>query len=194
MRDPRRTLLVVSERPHAWAYLRDRLEGRRVSVAWAPADRLATALAGLSTAPWVLAGDVPSLPAAGLARLQGQLFLACWVGPAPPGLPVRARLHSAWRDVGAAIEQALVAEAAGLRLADTRGLLLPDGSCVRAGAALEALLAAHPEGLELEGGGGGIGPLVRRARTSLRRAGLPLDVSVAGGHVGLLARSDVGAS
>jgi hypothetical protein len=194
MRDPRRTLLVVSERPHAWAYLRDRLEGGRVSVAWAPADRLATALAGLSRAPWVLAGDVNSLPAEALARLQGHLFLACWVGPAPSGLPVRPRLYGAWRDVGVAVEQALVAEAAGLRLADTRGLLLPDGSCLQAGAVLEALLAAHPEGLELEGGGGRVGPVVRRARTSLRRAGLPLDVSVAGGHVGLLARSDVGAA
>jgi hypothetical protein len=96
--------------------------------------------------------------------------------------------------MAAGLERALAAEAAGLRLAETRGLLLPDGSCLRAGAAVEALLAAHPEGLELAGGGGAVGALVRRTRTSLRRAGLPLDVSLSGGRVALLARSDVGAS
>src|SRR5215471_4158341 len=46
-----RTLLVVSERPHPWAFLRDRLDPDLVTVSWArPAD------AGRTGAPWTLAG------------------------------------------------------------------------------------------------------------------------------------------
>jgi hypothetical protein len=56
--DARRTVLVVSERPHPWALLRDWLDPELVSVAWL---RPGQAAAGL--APWLVAGDGDEAPA-----------------------------------------------------------------------------------------------------------------------------------
>src|SRR5262245_6018261 len=64
-----RTLLVVSERPHPWAFLRDRLDPDLVTVSWArPAD------AERAGAPWMLAGS--GAHAGGLAAFRDRLL--CW--------------------------------------------------------------------------------------------------------------------
>lgn len=193
MGDPRRTLLVVSERPQPWAYLRDHLESQALNVGWATQERLTTSLDALAGAPWVLAGELPTLPAEALERLRHRLFVVHWVGPSPPGLPIRPRQHAGWPAVALAVERALASAPGGLRLAATRGVLLPDGSYLPGGLGLEALLAAHPEGLELDGGSARTLAGLRRTRLSLERAGVPLQVASRGGSIRLEARSDVGA-
>jgi len=179
-----RTLLVVSERPHPWAFLRDRLDPDLVTVAWArPSD------AGAARAPWTLAGT--GAAAAGLEALRGRLICWRWVGPAPADLPARPHPHRDWQEVAAATERALDVRLAGLRLAPGGGLVLRDGSYLSRAAGLEALLAAHPDGLE-------VGRPTARARLAARRAAdlllrhrLPLRVTWDGTR---LALAEIGAA
>src|SRR2546426_12355708 len=91
MRDPTRTVLVVTQRPHAWALLRDRLDPALVYVAWTlPASLEDTARAAL---PWALACDLASLPERACEPMRDRLVGMHWVGepagspPPPPPLP-----------------------------------------------------------------------------------------------------------
>src|SRR2546430_7730086 len=84
--DARRTLLVVSERPHPWVLLRDWLDPELVNVAWL---RPRQPVAGL--VPWLVAGEGAAAP----AGVRG-LVAWHWVGPAP-GLPIRPVEHEDWR-------------------------------------------------------------------------------------------------
>src|SRR5215472_14291865 len=136
-----RSLLVASGRPHPWAYLRDRLCRDLIWVAWARPGA-----GGPRPEVWALAGDGPDCPA-GLDDLRGRLVLCHWVGPSPHGLPVPAFEHDDWQSLASALERALHAEVARVRLAPGRGLVRPDGSYVPSVPELEALLAAHPHGL-----------------------------------------------
>ena len=71
---PSRTVLVISEQPHPWALLRDRLGGELASVAWARPSQVAKAVAAVDPGPWVVAGGEPSLPAVAVDALRGRLF------------------------------------------------------------------------------------------------------------------------
>jgi hypothetical protein len=191
MRDPTRTVLVVAERPHAWALLRDRLDPALARVAWSLPSALPTALAdGL---PWALAGDVPFLPGEALKDLRGHLVAAHWVGEPPAGLPTRARLHPGWAGLATALERGLEARVGGLRLAPSHGLLLPGGRYLRQTASLEVLIGAHPEGLELASAPSPLSP-ARRLRNTLERTGAPLELVTGGGRLRLVGRQDAGAS
>jgi hypothetical protein len=165
-----RTLLVVSERPHPWAFLRDRLDPDLVTVAWArPAD------AQRAGAPWMLAGSGPD--GAGLAAFRDRLLCWRWVGPAPAGLPVPPTPCRDWHQVAADAERALAVRLAGLRLAPGCGLVLPDGSYLPRASGLEALLAAHPEGLAVRAPSARLRAAAGRAGELLRRHRLPLRVA-----------------
>jgi hypothetical protein len=200
MRDPTRTVLVVAERPHAWALLRDRLDPSLARVAWSVPTAVSRALAdGL---PWALAGDVPFLPSNALEDLRGHLVAAHWVGEPPAGLPTRARLYPDWADLAAALGRSLQTRVAGLRLAPSHGVLLPGGRYLRQTASLEVLLGAHPEGLELAAAPFPALPTrraghvfaTRRLRRILERTGAPLALVAGGGKLRLVGREDAGAS
>jgi hypothetical protein len=200
MRDPTRTVLVVAERPHAWALLRDRLDPALARVAWSLPIAVPTALA--DGPPWALAGDVPLLPSQALEDLRGHLVAAHWVGEPPAGLPTRARLYPDWADLAAALGRSLEARVGGLRLAPSHGLLMPGGRYLRQTAPLEVLIGAHPEGLELPS----VAPptlrtsrgehlfAMRRLRRILERTGAPLELVAGGGKLRLMGREDAGAS
>src|SRR5215472_18836230 len=84
MRGALRTVLVLSERPHPWAFLRDRLDPELISVEWArPAE---VGAHNCAVVPWAIAGT-GTQPAPDLAHLAGTLFSCRWVGPAPEQLP-----------------------------------------------------------------------------------------------------------
>jgi hypothetical protein len=179
--DPTRTLVVVSERPHPWALLRDRLDPELVQVAWAPPDRLATVLTRHLAGVWTVAGDA-TMPGNAFAILGGRLVAVLWVGHPPPGMPLCPLAHQTWGELASHLARVLSTGVHGLRLAPGRGILLPGGDRLMGAFALEALLAAHPAGLRLEGD-------QRRglaaARRGLARSGLPLRVSCRAGHVSL---------
>ncbi|HSR23891.1 MAG TPA: hypothetical protein VLW53_10100, partial [Candidatus Eisenbacteria bacterium] len=116
-----RTLLVVSERPHPWAFLRDRLDPELVTVAWArPAG------AGALGVPWMVIGAGGDGSAGGAFR--DRLLCWRWVGPTPAGLPAAPTRCRDWQEGAAGVERALAVRLAGLRLAPGCGLVLPDGS------------------------------------------------------------------
>jgi hypothetical protein len=184
-----RTLLVVSDRPHPWAFLRDRLPPDLVTVAWArPRDAGAAAALG---PPWMLAGDGPG-PLAGLERLRGLLFACQWVGPAPADLPAPPVPRDDWRQVAADAERGLAVRLAGMRLAPAGGLVLPCGSFLPPAPALEALLSAHPEGLALGGADRRRRQAVRGVARLLERHRLPLRLRERDGRVMLEPREPGG--
>jgi hypothetical protein len=173
-----RTLLVVSERPHPWAFLRDRLDPELVTVSWArPAE------AGRLGAPWMLAGA--GVETGALAAFRDRLLCWRWVGAAPAGLPVPPLVSGDWHELAAAAERALVVRLAGLRLAPGRGLVLPGGAYLSRAAGLEALLAAHPDGLPVGRPTARLRAGAARAGELLRRHGLPLRVEWAGCRLAL---------
>jgi hypothetical protein len=172
-----RTLLVVSERPHPWAFLRDRLDPDLVTVSWArPAE------AERAGAPWMLAGSGPH---ASLAAFADRLLCWRWVGAVPAGLPVPPLLCGDWHEVAAAAERALAVRLAGIRLAPGRGLVLPDGSYLSRATGLEALLGAHPDGLPVRAPTARLRAAAAHVAELLRRHRLPLRVAWEGGRVAL---------
>jgi hypothetical protein len=192
MRDPTRTVLVVTDRPHAWALLRDRLDPALADVAWTlPASLERTAGDAL---PWAVAGDVGTLPESAWAPMRGRLVAVHWVGQPPPGTPTRPRLHADWADLAAALLRSTQASIGGLRLAPANGLLLPGGRFLHRTAPLEALLGADPEGLQLDGSAAGLGAASRRLRKLLERTGAPVHLIREGAVLRLASLSDAGAS
>ena len=185
MRGAIRTVLVLSERPHPWAFLRDSLDPELVSVAWArPAEVRTHPVGGV---PWAIAGT-GTQPAPDLAHLAGTLFSCRWVGPAPDGLPVRPLIRPTWQAVSSDLLQALAISLHGVSLAPGAGLRLPDGSFVSRVAELEALLGAYPEGIEVAGRSAR--EAVRRVSALIERLGLPLRACRAGGRVTLAEAED----
>jgi hypothetical protein len=173
-----RTLLVVSERPHPWAFLRDRLDPDLVTVSWVrPGD------AARPAAPWMLAGAGPD--AGGTAAYRDRLLCWRWVGPAPADLPIAPLSCPDWHHVAADAERALAVRLAGVRLAPGRGLVLPDGAYLSGAADLEVLLACHPEGLAVGASCARLRAGVRRSEELLRRHGLPLRVTWTGDRLAL---------
>lgn len=172
-----RTLLVVSATPHPWAMLRDRLDPELVAVAWAPPD----AAPAPSGPPWLIAGSGAELPR-GLGA-DGRLVGCCWVGPPPPGLPARPASCADWRGLAAEVQRRLAVRVAGVRLAPGAGLALA-GRYLSGVGELEALLAAHPEGIELDARRARIA--AARVRRVLSRHRLPLTLVRRGSRLALV--------
>ncbi len=178
--DPTRRLVVLSGRPHAWAFLRDHLDPALVTVAWAPGDAGEVAL---TPAPWMLVGTGRTLPARVAAALRGRLLCVLWVGAPAAGLPVQPVVCSNWSQVVGRVRRALLSRVGGVRLAPGCGLALPDGSYLTGTSALEVLLGAHPDGIRLVDRGPW--PHLRRAAALLERHHLPLRLAARGDWIGL---------
>jgi hypothetical protein len=178
-----RTLLVVSERPHPWAFLRDRLDPDLVTVSWARPGDSASRLV-----PWMLAGT--GRDTGGLAAFRDRLVCWHWVGDAPAGLPVRPHVHDDWQEVAAAAERALKVHLAGLRLAPGCGLVLPDGAYLSRVAGLEALLGAHPDGIAVGTPTAALRAAAHRTAALLSRHRLSVRPAFSGGRI-LLAEDSV---
>ena len=174
--DPARTALVISEQPHPWALVRDRLGGEFVSVAWARPSQVAKAVAGLAPGPWVVAGGETVLPESAVEALRGRLFAAHWVQDPPPTLPVKPVLHPSWLELVDFLEHRLAVRLGGVRLAPGRGLVLPDGAVITHTSPLEGLLVAYPDGVEVARMDPRLRAAVRRAALTLERHHLPLKV------------------
>jgi hypothetical protein len=182
MRGALRTVLVVSDRPHPWAFIRDRLDPALATVAWARPAGVSVALTRAT--PWTVAG-AGAEPAPDLTRLGGRLVHYLWVGPAPEGLPARPATFPDWQSVASDLERSLAVCLGGCRLAPSRGLLLPNGGFVSHVAELEALLGAHPDGIEMDRRR--LRVAARRVAAQLERHRLPLCVHCSGSRLMLAA-------
>jgi hypothetical protein len=192
MRDPTRTVLVVTQRPHAWALLRDRLDPALVYVAWTLPASLEDAVR--AALPWALACDVTSLPERACEPMRGRLVAVHWVGEPVAGLPTRPRPHADWADLVAALGQGLRACVGGLRLAPAHGLQLPGGRFMQHTAPLEVLLAAHPEGLELGESWTRQGAMTRHLQNLLQMTGAPVELVCEGRRLRLVEVDRAGSS
>ncbi len=163
--------MVLADRPHPWALLRDRLEGELLRVAWAPP------CTALPVHPWVLAGT-GTVPPPALSRLS----LVEWVGTPPP-LSIRPLVRATWAELAADVERRLACRLAGMRLAPGCGLMMADGDYLSRTGELEVLLAAGAEGLDLEPAAAR--GAARRLRRVIARRRLSLQVRRRGGHLDL---------
>lgn len=128
---------MIADSGHPWAFLRDRLEPRLAAVRWARPGgaEVGAAVRSLWPWPWAVAADGPGgLPASRLpcATLR---FDAAGLG--------------GWPATAAELNAVLGRPLAGVRLAPSRGLALPDGRLASYVPELEALLGAGGEGLVL---------------------------------------------
>jgi len=174
-----RTVLVLSERPDPWAFLRDRLDPELVSVAWAQPNDCAAVLA--QALPWTIAGS-GTQPAPDLSQLERKLLICRWVGPRPDELPLRPLVCTDWHAMSADLERALGRSLCGVRLAPGAGLLLSDGSFVSRVGELEALLGAHPAGIQVVGSAR---LAARRVNALINRLGLPFRARRTGDTIAL---------
>jgi hypothetical protein len=163
--------VVLAEHPYPWALLRDRLEGELLWVAWAPPGT------ALPVHPWMLAGAGAVSPPP-----LSHLSLVEWVGT-PPSLPIQPLVRTAWAELAADVERRLACRLAGLRLAPGCGLVLPDGAYLSGTGELEVLLAAAPDGLDVEPAAAR--DAARRLSGLIARRRLPLQVRRRGGHLDL---------
>jgi hypothetical protein len=161
--DPARTLLLLSERPHPWASLRDRLDGGLVQVAW----RTPHETGASGPAPWAVAGEGDVLPPVAEAAL------VWWVGS--PG-PAGARSCQNWSALAAHVQDALLTSVGGVSLAPGCGMQASGRGYVQGVGWLETLIGAGREGVPAPEPAE-----LRRMRAALRRRRLPLTLVEADG-------------
>ncbi len=135
-----RTVLVVGEDPELPVALRDRLDRTYVTVSEiSPTDAV---LRGRDR-PWMVVGTGTAVAKPVLEMLAGGASLVMWRGSIPAGLPTHARSFERFSDLVEAIQGALGARVAGMRLAPGDGVTMPDGRHA-ANRTLEILVASHP--------------------------------------------------
>jgi hypothetical protein len=143
-----RTALVVGDNVELAVALRDRLDRAYLTICEVrPAEARAIIRNGRPL-PWMVIADGGGITADVAVALGRHPMLLFWRGPRPPGLPAHARSFERFSELAGAVGAALQADVSGIHMAIGGGLTMPDGSLVRS-AALEALVASHPEPLFL---------------------------------------------
>jgi hypothetical protein len=143
LRDPGRTLLVVSERPDLVAALSAALPSTAVTLIAAGAHEVEDHLKP-ERWPFMLVSDQGGeLSTASQMVLRLRPVLLYWRGTPPAGLPGHARGFPRFQDLLRAIREALDNRSSGMMLAPTHGVELPSGAWVGS-PPLQALVAAHP--------------------------------------------------
>jgi hypothetical protein len=162
-----RTVLVVSEGIELAVALRDRIERAYLTVCDLRPGEVLSAVRACRPWPWMVIGDTAQVDEVFAAALARHPMLLLWCGARPCGLPAHVRRFALFSELAAAVEAALCAEVAGIRLAPGGGLTMPDGGH-SGNAALEALVASHPHPL--------FAPVrdCRSAVTALAAHGVPL--------------------
>jgi hypothetical protein len=141
-----RCVLVIGEDAELATALRDRLDRAYVTVLDARPGEELDAIRGCSPWPWLVVGAGAGPGAAVFAELARSPILVVWRVPAPLGLPAHAVTATSFSSLVGAVQAALHATVAGMRLAIGGGVEMPGGAHV-ANAALEALVSSHPRPL-----------------------------------------------
>ena len=146
MRRGERCVLVIGEDAELATALRGRLDRAYVTVLDTRPGEQLEAIRDCTPWPWMVVGTGARLDDSVLAALQSSPILLVWRAPAPPGLPLHAVVATRFSNLVAAVQGALPATVAGMRLAIGGGVEMPSGAHV-ANAALEALVSSHPRPL-----------------------------------------------
>ncbi|MBV8444465.1 MAG: hypothetical protein JOZ92_00960 [Candidatus Dormibacteraeota bacterium] len=148
VRDRLRSLVAVSAGGELAVALRELLPREFVVVRDARPDEVGAVYAACLPFPWLLCGDTPAVDPAVTVKLRRDPVAIGWLGELPSGLPGHARGFATFRDLAGYVQNALHAGVSGMRLAPGLGVSMPDGGSARS-APLEALIAAHPEGIDV---------------------------------------------
>lgn len=135
-----RTVLVIAGGPELAVALRDRLDRAYVTVC---EDRAGGGDRASRSRPWMVVGDSAAVPETVVELLSRHPCLVLWNGLQAAGLPAHTRAFARFADLVAAIQGALRAQVAGMRLAPGDGLTMPDAEHA-ANPVLEVLVASHP--------------------------------------------------
>jgi hypothetical protein len=144
-----------------------------VRVVWARPGDLPEAAAETGAGLWIAAGAADDLPAEAIRRAGTVAILR----PDP---------DQGWHAVAARLRLVLSARLGGLRFAPGRGLVSPAGAYLAA-PELEALIAAHPDAVELADARRA-GAVASRVAGSLARLAVPLRAVRTGHRLRLAAR------
>ncbi|MBV9101665.1 MAG: hypothetical protein JOZ46_01405 [Candidatus Dormibacteraeota bacterium] len=166
VRDWTRSVVVLSEDGEIAVALRDCVDTGRAVVRDVRPAEFADVLAACRPWPWMVVGGGGDVPPALIAAAAARPFLVFWYGTMPAGLPAHARPAARFSDLAGMVNSALQRSVGGMSLSPGMGVDMPHGRRVRS-AALEALIAAHPDGFDL--------PLqtFRSATRVLHLAGVP---------------------
>ncbi|MBV8301235.1 MAG: hypothetical protein JOY68_04875 [Candidatus Dormibacteraeota bacterium] len=180
VRDRLRSLVAVSPEGELAVALRDWLPRELVVVRDARPGDLSAVYAACLPYPWLLCGDVAALEEWVTARLRHDPVAVCWLGAPPAELPGHTRCFGSFRDLAEHVNNVLHGEVSGMRLAPGLGVSMPGGRSARS-APLEALIAAHPVGIDAPL------PSFRSATRTLAAHGLKVRPRSSGGRVRLVA-------
>lgn len=148
MHDRVRSIVAISDDGELGVALREHVDPSRAVIRDVRAAECATALRACEPWPWLVAGSTAVVPAPLGPFLASRPSLVVWSGGRPASLPMHAHLTARFADLAAIVDRALDAEVGGMRLAAGSGVEIGDGRSVRS-AALEALIAAGPDGFDL---------------------------------------------
>lgn len=167
VRDWTRSVVVLSEDGELAVALRDCVDPSRALIRDARPDEIGDVLDACRPWPWMVVGTGDDAPQTLLDAAVARPFLTLWYGDMPSGLPAHARAVARFGELAGMVNSALQRSVGGMRLGAGMGVEMPQGRRVRS-AALEALIAAHPDGFDL--------PLhtFRSATRALHVAGVPL--------------------
>ena len=167
VRDWTRSVVVLSEDGELAVALRDCVDPARALIRDARPAECGRVLAACPPWPWMVVGAGDSAPRELLVAAAQRPMVTLWYGRVPRGLPAHARAAERFGELARMVNAALQQTVGGMRLGPGLGVEMPGGRRVRS-AALEALIALHPQGFDL--------PLraFRSATRALQAAGVQL--------------------
>jgi hypothetical protein len=177
--DDIRTIVVVSERPHLSATVRERVSPELALIRWTTPAQIEDVWRRCRPWPWVTigAGVVPT-PLLTLAAEQPAVV--AWLAQSEMVKTLDWVALAGWERLAIWLNGLSEAQVGNLRLAPYGGVTA--GATVVRAPALEALLAAHPRGLKPS-------PSIKAARHQLTRHALPCHVRQRDGRLHLEAAS-----
>jgi hypothetical protein len=143
--DTARSVVVVSQDGELAAAVRDAVDPAMALVRDVRPAEAAAGVAACRPWPWVLCGDVATLPPSVLTVLRRLPVLVMWLGPLPQAMPAHATGYPRFALLGEALGAACGASVGGMRLALGLGVVMADGRW-EPSASLQALVSLSPAG------------------------------------------------
>ena len=148
LHDRVRSIVVVSDDGELGVALRDCVEPWRAVIRDVRVAEFDAAVAACAPWPWMVVGSGTAAPAALRPLLMTRPSIVAWYGAPPADAREGVQSSARFTDIAAFVNDCLLREVGGMRLAAGTGVELPFGRCVRS-APLEALIGAHPAGFAL---------------------------------------------
>lgn len=162
-----RSVLVVSTDGELAVALRERIEPWQALIRDVRRGEVERALGACKPFPFMVVGD-ENVPPAVTALARAAPVIVLWRGTAQSCLPRHCEQFDRFSELLDVVERALSGVVAGISLSPGEGVEMADGAVVSS-AHLQALVAAHPRGVELPAAAvGRVSDLLGRHRSAVR--------------------------